>query len=328
MEKISEVSFVDLYIGDDFTDFNGFAGSEGRTVAPASMEADITALRKECQKVYEKLQEPEFPLMYDGIMFRVTMIPDAMGKFIYILRRSSASIRALGTLGLAQPILQKLLDKNARGLILIAGEMASGKTSTAATLVAEWLKRNGGYGITLEDPPETPLNNVWGAGRCFTALVTENTGGYKAAMRRALRANTKIMLLGEIRDSETALEVLQAGNNGHLILSTLHAGSPSQAIERMASFCAAEPNVNMLLSEALFMVIWQKLSVTSGPPASDGKQTKFTRIKASCLEVRDQVGVKTKIKEGLLSSLTDDIEQQANRIAWTMQEQRKRPGTP
>lgn len=323
MNKISEVKFVDLYIGDGFTDFNGFGGAAGRTIAPPSLAVDIAALRSACEAMYGSLLEPEFPLMHDGVMYRVTMIPDVMGKFIYVLRRSSASIRPLGTLGLAQPLLQKLLDKDARGLVLIAGEMASGKTSTAATLVAEWLKRNGGYGITMEDPPETPLNNVWGEGRCFQTLVTERTGGYKAAMRKALRANTKIMLLGEIRDADTAVEVLQAGINGHFILSTLHAGSPAQALERMASLCAGEPNANMLLSDALFMVIWQKLNITQGAPAAEGTPSQIARVKASCLEVRDQIGVKSKIRDGQFSALSDDIEQQANKIAWVMQEQRK-----
>ncbi|MFD2274658.1 ATPase, T2SS/T4P/T4SS family [Undibacterium arcticum] len=166
-------------------------------------------------------------------------------------------MRPLADLGLAKPLIDKLLARDMRGLVLIVGEMATGKTSTASSLVVEWLKLNGGVGIALEDPVETPLNAIWGDGKCYQIPVSDRRGGYKSAMRKALRTGSNIMLIGEIRDETTAAEVLKASINGHYVISTLHAGGLVQGIERMSAYCKSElEDTNQLMADGLAMVIW------------------------------------------------------------------------
>src|SRR5260363_303075 len=110
-QKISALEFVDLYIGEEYCDIKGLAGaSASRVGAPDELKDQINALRQQCQVIYRAQQEPEF---------------------VFILRRSCAQIRPLATLGLAPHVMRALLEPQTRGLILIAGEMGTGKTSTA-----------------------------------------------------------------------------------------------------------------------------------------------------------------------------------------------------
>src|SRR5260364_331632 len=121
-QKISALEFVDLYIGEEYCDIKGLAGaSASRVGAPDELKDQINALRQQCQVIYRAQQEPEFALILDGVLFRV------------------AQIRPLATLGLAPHVMRALLEPQTRGLILIAGEMGTGKTSTAASIVVQRL---------------------------------------------------------------------------------------------------------------------------------------------------------------------------------------------
>ncbi|WP_324778414.1 ATPase, T2SS/T4P/T4SS family, partial [Ralstonia pickettii] len=104
----------------------------------------------------------EFSLVVEGNLFRVTQISDVTNEDVFVLRRSEAQIRPLATLGLPPHVMKAVLDKDARGLILVAGEMGTGKTSTAASIVVQRLAIHGGIAIAVEDPPETMLNGVHG----------------------------------------------------------------------------------------------------------------------------------------------------------------------
>lgn len=318
--KINQISFVDLYLGDDFVDITGLAGAAERVPAPAALADDIKFLRDACRKQFMTLREEEFSLNIEGTIFRVTQYQDVTGKDIFTLRRSAASIRPMSGLGFGTPVLQLLMAKDLRGLVLVAGEMASGKTSTAATVMVERLKAHGGIGMAIEDPPETALNGVHGIGRCIQVPVSRRRGGYKEMLTRAMRSGARNILVGEIRDDDTAIEALRASINGHLILSTIHAGSISQAIERLQTFCLGKAsNTNSILAEGLSMVVWQSLETVPAPPASpNGPPRVFSRLKAEFLVVRDQNGVKAKIREGKIDSLHQDVKEQATKLAWTL----------
>lgn len=212
-------------------------------------------------------------------------------------------------------IVEKLLNKGMHGLVLIAGVMATGKTSSAASLLVEYLKRHGGVAIALEDPVETPLNGLWGSGRCIQIPVSERRGGYKMAMRKALRTGASAMLIGEIRDSATAVEVVNASINGHFVISTIHAGSIEEAISRLSSYASELPNANQLLAEGLAMVIWVSISRST---AQSGQA--IARMKAQALEVSGVTAVKAKVRDGRANSLQDDIGRQASQIAWHIEQ--------
>lgn len=318
--KINTINFVDLYLGDEFCDITGLAGAAERVPAPAGLEDDAKYLREACRKQFAALKEEEFALNVAGTIWRVTAYQDVSGNDIFTLRRSAATIRPLSGLGFGAPVLQLLLARDLRGLVLIAGEMASGKTSTAASVVVERLKQHGGIAMAIEDPPETALNGEHGKGRCIQLPVSRRRGGYREMLTRAMRSGARTILVGEIRDDDTAIEALRASINGHFIIATIHAGSVSQAIERLQTYCLSKaPNTNAILADGLSMIIWQNLEKLPLPPSqSGGPPRRTSRLRSEFLVIRDQVGVKAKIREGKLEALQQDVKEQAVRLAWTL----------
>ncbi|WP_238984954.1 ATPase, T2SS/T4P/T4SS family [Candidatus Glomeribacter gigasporarum] len=317
-QKISALEFVDLYIGEEYCDIKGLAGaSASRVGAPDELKDQINALRQQCQVIYRAQQEPEFALILDGVLFRVTQISDVANEDVFILRRSCAQIRPLATLGLAPHVMRALLEPQTRGLILIAGEMGTGKTSTAASIVVQRLKDHGGIAIAVEDPPETRLNGLHGHGRCIQVRASRKSGGYQEHMIRAMRSGADLILIGEIRDEDTAFQALQASINGHLIIATIHAGDIVQAIERMQTFCNGRAsNTNDILADGLTIVIWQTLERISR--AGDGQGARFIS-KSLVFSGPESAGIRARIRKGLIGQVMQNVETQSRQAAWNLQ---------
>jgi twitching motility protein PilT len=141
---------------------------------------------------------------------------------------------------------RELLDG---GLLLIVGPFGQGKTTTASAILRSRLQVFGGYALTVEDPCELPLQATWGNGLCVQRPVEPLTP-YEApgdAFFRSLIATLRqfpaipygtMLFVGEIQDGRTAVETLKAAVNGHLVIATLHARSPIEAIRRMSALCA------------------------------------------------------------------------------------------
>lgn len=316
--KISEVSFVDLYLGDGFCDITGLDGAGHRMPAPASLGNELELLRKECKRICEAEGEAEFSLLVDGTIFRGTALEDVANKDVFILRRSAASILPVQSIGFSPMVLKELLRKDMKGLILFAGEMGAGKTSTLASVLNARLERHGGIAIAIEDPPETNLNGLHGEGRCIQVRASRKNGGYKEQMRRAMRSGADTILVGEIRDNEPAMEAVKGSINGHLLMATIHAGSPIEAIERLQTFCngAGASNTNEILADGLAMVIWQTMERMKMPDTPRQTGRHVPRIRSEFLIVRERTGVKTKIRKGLLDQLVHDVSEQSTQMAW------------
>jgi Tfp pilus assembly pilus retraction ATPase PilT len=311
---IGDLSFIDLYLGDQFCDITGYNGVAGRAPVPPYLEGDISELRAACKMQHAEVGDDEFSLTVDSHVYRVSAYRDVDGRQVFALRRSAACLRPLNSLGFGAPLLGILMAREQRGLVLICGEMASGKTSTAASVVVERLKRYGGVCMAIEDPPETALNGIQGQGRCIQVPVTRRTG-YKEMLARAMRSGAGMILVGEIRDEETAIEVLRASINGHYIIATIHAGSVVQGIERLQTLCLARsPNTNAILADGLAAVVWQSRETVPGRQGQGS--VGGTRVRAEFLLVHDQPTVKARIKNGAIASLEQDAKEQSARLAW------------
>lgn len=314
--KISQMNFVDLYLGEDYCDFTGLNGAGRREPAPLSLQEEIGSLREQCLQILRAEDEEEFSLVVDGTMFRVTAIRDVLNQDVFILRRSSASIRPLDSIGFHPYILNELMSADNRGLILIAGEMGVGKTSTAASVLKARLEKHGGIAVAIEDPPETNLNGLHGEGRCIQIRASRKNGGYQEQMRRAMRSGADTILVGEIRDDEPALEAIRGSINGHLLISTIHAAGPIEALERLQTFCKAKaPNTNEILADGLSLIIWQALErvpLSSAP----GNNKYVTRLQSKFLFVRGKNSARSKIREGRFDQLVHDMHEQANQASW------------
>ena len=315
--KINEISFVDLYLGDGFCDITGLDGA-GRIPAPPSLAGELDFLRKECKRICEAEGESEFSLLVDGTIFRGTALEDVANNDVFILRRSAASILPVQSIGFSPLVLNELLRKDMKGLILFAGEMGAGKTSTMASVLKARLERHGGIAIGIEDPPETNLNGLHGEGRCIQVRASRKNGGYKEQMRRAMRSGADTIMVGEIRDNEPAMEAAKGSINGHLLMATIHAGNPIEAIERLQTFCkgAGASNTNEILADGLSMVIWQTLERMRMPNTAQQTGRNVTRIRSEFLIVRDKTGVKARIRKGQLDQLVHDVTEQSTQMAW------------
>lgn len=136
------------------------------------------------------------------------------------------------------------------GLVLIVAPHGQGKTTTASAMVVSRLEAFGGYAQTIEDPCELPMQGVWGKGVCIQRPAELQPGdetpgdAFFRSMLDSMRQFPAIphgtqLLVGEIQDSRTATETLKAAIHGHLVIATLHARSPADAIRRLTAMCAS-----------------------------------------------------------------------------------------
>ena len=213
-------------------------------------------------KVLAKLDIAEHRLPQDGRIrvqlagreadFRVSTIPCLGGERI-VLRLLDKSHVALGLdyLGLPDPVsvgLKRCLQRS-EGLILVTGPTGSGKTTTLYSAVRDLLSAERNI-MTIEDPIEVRLPGI------AQIQVQPKIGfDFAAGLRHILRQDPDIILVGEIRDRETAEIALQASLTGHLVLSTLHTNDAASAIARLVDM-GIEP---YLISSALLGILAQRL---------------------------------------------------------------------
>ena len=146
-----------------------------------------------------------------------------------------------------------------RGLILCTGATGSGKTTTLATVVDHINRTRKQHIVTIEDPIEI-LHDDHG---CIINQreVGLDTESYLAALRRALRQDPDVILIGELRDSESAETALKAAESGHLVFSTMHTVDAAETIGRMIEFFPAikQEQIRSILAGVLRGVISQRL---------------------------------------------------------------------
>ena len=153
---------------------------------------------------------------------------------------------------------QKLAHEH-RGLILVTGPTGSGKTTTLAAMIDYMNRNRKQHIITIEDPIEIlhPDHNSI-VNQREVGLDTESFG---QALRRALRQDPDTILIGELRDAETAQTALQAAETGHLVLSTLHTIDAAETVGRMIEFFPPEKQevIRSIMAGVLRGVVSQRL---------------------------------------------------------------------
>lgn len=145
------------------------------------------------------------------------------------------------------------------GLVLVAGATGSGKSTTIAALIYDILRRRRAHLLTIEDPIEYPLD---GAGSLISRReIGRDAPSFADAVRAGLRQDPDIILIGELRDAESAALALTAAETGHLVLATLHAPDCVQTISRLLGmFAPGERTLSKLqLAQSLRVIIAQRL---------------------------------------------------------------------
>jgi type II secretory ATPase GspE/PulE/Tfp pilus assembly ATPase PilB-like protein len=183
---------------------------------------------------------------------RIEMIPTLYGQDAVIrLFNYDQSMLNLDRLGIGASERKEIDDviSHPRGMVLMVGPTGSGKSTTLYSMISA-LNSTDRKIITLEDPIEFSVAGV-------SQIPVDTTGGQSFAdhLRSVLRLDPDVVMVGEIRDSDTAKTAIQASITGHLVLSTFHANTTSTAFSRMIDMIG----VNPIFSTAIRLVIAQRL---------------------------------------------------------------------
>ena len=198
----------------------------------------------------------------DGTRFRINAYRQRgqVSMAVRVLQPPSGDFASLGL----PPILAQITTEP-RGLVLVTGPTGSGKSTTLAALIDHIntnLRRNI---ITVEDPIEVVHRDK--ASLVSQREVGMDTGGFAEAMRRVLRQDPDVIMIGEMRDAETIDAALKAAETGHLVLSSLHTLDAAETINRILDFFGNEQQrqVRLLLAGTLRAIVSQRLL-----PAANG----------------------------------------------------------
>jgi twitching motility protein PilT len=193
------------------------------------------------------------------------------------------------------PGVRKLAEEH-RGLVLVTGATGSGKTTTLAAMIDYMNRNRKQHIITIEDPIEIlhPDHNSI-VNQREVGLDTESFG---QALRRALRQDPDTILIGELRDAETAQTALQAAESGHLVMSTLHTIDAAETVARMVEFFPPEKQevIRAILAGVLRGVVSQRLL-----PKLDGGRVAAVEVMVMNARIADL------IREGHADEITDAV---------------------
>lgn len=306
--RLAELDFTDLYVSETGeVRIRGLQDMKGPLVeVPAGGIADIERLHR---VVLNKGQtESEFSFDYDGIRYRATRIEAQEGTW-YTLRRLMFPIPRLARLGLNPNMVRevgRLAKKPSSGMLLVAGATGNGKTTTACSILQEYLLAYGDMAVTIEDPPELKLEGPHGSfGYCLQNKVRD--GDFATPLRSVLRQNPRYILLGEIRDARAASEALRAAVSGHVVISTIHAGSIREAITSLLKLVSSSLDLELakhMLADGLAAVLHQQMHTVR---TTDGRTQRQILVRSLFL---GDSGIKAKLRGGQLQMLDTDIERQ------------------
>jgi twitching motility protein PilT len=193
-----------------------------------------------------------------GMNFRINAFHDRDG-LACVIRSLPRTVPPMDTLGFPdEEVLHNIL-RLSQGLVVVTGITGSGKSTTISALLAELNRTENLRIITLEDPIEFVMKNE----KCLVSQreVGLHTPTFHGGLRSALREDPDVVLVGEIRDTETATLALTAAETGHLVFTTLHTRDSKGVITRIVDLFPAERSKEVMsqLSFSLSYVIAQKL---------------------------------------------------------------------
>ena len=204
------------------------------------------------------------------------------GGIALVVRAIPHQIRTIDELALP-PVIARMAEEQ-RGIVLVTGTTGSGKSTTLAAMIHHINMSRHANIVTIEDPIEfvhTDRRSMIGQRE-----VGIDTLSFKDALRRVLRQDPDVILIGEMRDEETVQTAMSAAETGHLVLSTIHTLDAAETINRMLEFFPPNHHqqVRAMLASTLRGVISQRLV-----PAIDGGRVAVCEILRMTGRVRDKI---------------------------------------
>ena len=234
-------------------------------------------------KQFAEEKECDFAIGVPGIgRFRVNVYQQR-GSLCYAMRAIPYQARTIGELNLP-PVLEEIALKP-RGLVLVTGVTGSGKSTALAAMVQHINENRRANVISIEDPIEFLHRDI----NCHVNQreIGIDTATFGQALRRVLRQDPDVILIGEIRDLETLDTALKAADTGHLVFSTLHTTDATQTINRVLSFYPPHQanEVRFSLASALQAVVSLRLV----PRSDRAGRIPATEILINTAAVRDNI---------------------------------------
>ena len=213
---------------------------------------------------FERDNEIDFSYAVPGLArFRVSAFRQR-GSVSIVCRAIPFTIRTVEDLMLP-PVINDIAAEE-RGIVLLTGTTGSGKSTTLAAMIDRINTHMSKHIVTIEDPVEFLHKDKMSI--INQREVGEDTGSFKLALRRVLRQDPDVILIGEMRDEETVRTALSAAETGHLVLSTVHTVDAAETVNRIIDFFpeAEQRQARAMLGGTLKGVISQRLV-----PSPDGK---------------------------------------------------------
>ena len=227
-----------------------FTADETLAIAQAIMPAPVVS-------TFEDHHEADFAYSLPGTgRFRVNAFYQR-GSVALAMRRVRASAATVAELGLPEVVTR--LANELRGLVLVTGPTGSGKTTTLAAMVDHINHTRSCHVVTIEDPVEYLHTDHLAA--IDQREVGFDTDSFGSAMRVVLRQDPDVILVGEMRDTETVSAALTAAETGHMVMSTLHTINATETINRIVDFFPPhhQAQIRIALAGALRGSVAQRL---------------------------------------------------------------------
>jgi twitching motility protein PilT len=277
----------------------------GEPIAPATLTSMARELLgEEAWQEFLAVRSHDLSRTLQGVRCRVNVLHSSRGVGLAI-RLLSSFQATLSSLNL-HPDLKKLVA-NRHGLVMVCGPTGCGKSSTVAALLQEINLGETRHIITIESPIEHLLTPR--AALVRQRQVGRDTPSFEQALVDALREDPDVLMVGEMRDPETMRLTLNAAETGHLVITTLHSASTSEALARVVTAFPAEsqPGICAQLADCLAGVVCQRLRYRSD-----------LRMRVpECEILLPSSGVKGTIRGGQFSRLITALEGGGSEGQWT-----------
>lgn len=274
-----------------------------RKIAP-ELIVEVESLITRC-RVFDK---DDFMVTMNGDFYRGRREKRAIDGGWFRLRRMPPDPPTLDNLPskLPPPLKRMLMSPRLSqgGLVYIVGAPAQGKTTTASATLVSRLQQYGGFALSVEDPPEMPLNGWHGGGYCSQTWVAgDGAADWAESFRGVLRSQPagtiSILYVGEVRDTESAHAMLRAAANGFLVISTGFGTDIISGLESLYHLAGAQSTWLASFSGLLRLVVHQRIA---------NEQV----VASSLASINGTTSVAAKIRTGGFNNLLSDIQFQSN----------------
>lgn len=266
----------------------------------------------------------------EGVTWRVRKDadPEEALRAMYICRQIPRVVPPLAEMSYPRfwPELFCCRDWKAGGLVVMVSATGQGKSTTLAAIMRRRLELYAGHGRTVEDPIELPMAGSWGAGECHQTEIPRLLDGepvprekaWQMALSACMRGfpsipDSKILLVGEIRDPASAVEAIMAAASGHLVLTTVHGGSVIEGIRRIGGFAATALGSDMandFFGGSFLAAIHQKMRMTDRPGWQSRAYSGTLLVSSTSGDDGAPSPVASCIRRGEYAKLNNEIDQQ------------------